>query len=65
MKTYSRKLTKLNGKTIEDATEIYEKLNSFMDRGLIKVIQKGDNDGKELKNWRPITLLLQIYKLEE
>ena len=35
----------------EDAQEIYvakEKLNSFMDRGLIKVIQKGDTDGKEL-----------------
>ena len=34
-----------------------------MDRGLIKVIQKRDTDGKELKNWRPITLLSQIYKL--
>ena len=32
-------------------------------RGLIKVIRKGDTDGKEMKNWRPITLLSQIYKL--
>ena len=51
--------------TIEDATEIHVrnvKLNSFMDRGLIKVIQKGGTDGKELKNWEPITLLSQIYK---
>jgi hypothetical protein len=40
-----------------------EKLNSFMDRGLIKVIQKGDTTGEELKKWRPITLLSQIYKL--
>jgi hypothetical protein len=54
------------GTTITQATEIYierEKLNSFMDRGLIKVIQKGDTTGEELKNWRPITLLSQIYKL--
>ena len=53
-------------KIIADATEIFvekEKRNSFMDRGLIKVIQKGDTDGKVLKNWRPITLLSQIYKL--
>merc|ERR1712074_303721 len=54
------------GKTIALASEIYvsrEKLNSFMDRGLIKVIKKGGTDGEELKNWRPITLLSQIYKL--
>ena len=57
---------KFLGTTITQATEIYierEKLNSFMDRGLIKVIQKGDTTGEELKNWRPITLLSQIYKL--
>ena len=51
---------------ITQSTEIYiecEKLNSFMDRGLIKVIKKGDTTGEELKNWRPITLLSQIYKL--
>ena len=29
---------------------------------MIKVIQKGDTTGEELKNWRPITLLSQIYK---
>ena len=40
-----------------------EKLNTFMDRGLIKVIQKGDTTGETLNNWRPITLLSQIYKL--
>ena len=34
-----------------------------MERGLIKVIKKGGTDGEELKNWRPITLLSQIYKL--
>jgi hypothetical protein len=33
-----------------------------MYRGLIKVIQKGDTTGEELKNCRPITLLSQIYK---
>ena len=57
---------KFLGTTITQATEIYverEKLNSFMDRGLIKVIQKGDTIGEELKNCRPITLLSQIYKL--
>ena len=53
-------------KIIADATEIFvekKKMNSFMDRGLIKVIQKGDTEGNELKNWRPITLLSQINKL--
>ena len=57
---------KLIGRTITYASTIFierEKLNSFMDRGLIKVIQKGDTTGEELKNWRPITLLSQIYKL--
>ena len=57
---------KLIGRTITLATAIFvekEKLNSFMDRGLIKVIQKGDTTGEELKNWRLITLLSQIYKL--
>ena len=34
-----------------------------MDRGLIKVIKKGGTTGEELKNWRPIMLLSQIYKL--
>ena len=57
---------KLIGKTIVDATEKFverDKLNSFMDRGLIKVIHKGGTDSKELKNWGHITLLSQIYKL--
>ena len=57
---------KLIGKTITNASTIFiekEKLNSFMDRGLIKVIQKGDTTGEDLKNWRPITFLSQIYKL--
>ena len=34
-----------------------------MERGLIKVIKKGGTTGEELKNWRPITLLSQIFKL--
>ena len=54
------------GKIITQATAIFvenQKMNSFMDRGLIKVIQKRDTTGEELKNWRPITLLSQIYKL--
>ena len=41
------------GKTIALASEIYvsrEKLNTFMDRGLIKVIKKGGTDGEEMKN---------------
>ena len=54
------------GQTIADATEEYiqnQKLNSFLERGIIKVILKGGTDGSELKMWRPITLLSQIYKL--
>ena len=34
-----------------------------MDRGLRNVIQKVDTTVEELKNWRPIMLLSQIYKL--
>ena len=40
------------GSTIAQASEIYvsrEKLNNFMDRGLIKVIKKGGTTGEELK----------------
>ena len=39
------------------------KMNSFMERGLIKVIKKDDTDGKDMQNWHTITLLSQIYKL--
>ena len=65
-KEFLMRFWRLIGKTITQATEIFvekQKLNSFMDRGLIKVIQKGDTTGEDLKNWRPITLLSQIYKL--
>ena len=54
------------GKTINDATQIFikeQKLNIFLERGIIKVLRKGETKGEELKNWRPITLLSQIYKL--
>ena len=54
------------GKTINDATQIFireEELNVFLERGIIKVLMKGGTKGEELKNWRPITLLSQIYKL--
>ena len=40
-----------------------EKLNEFLDSGLIKILQKGGTKGELLKDWRPITLLSQIYKL--
>ena len=65
-KEYLTRYWRLIGKTIADASGIFvekEKLNTFMDRGLIKVIQKGDTTGETLNNWRPITLLSQIYKL--
>ena len=42
---------RLLGKTIADAAEIFvekEKLNTFLDRGLIKVIQKGYTTGEQL-----------------
>ena len=54
------------GKTINDATQIFiknQELNVFLERGIIKVLMKGGTEGVELKNWRPITLLSQIYKL--
>ena len=62
-KEFLTRFWRLIGRTITLSTAIFvekEKLNSFMDRGLIKVIQKGDTTGEELKNWRPITLLSQI-----
>jgi hypothetical protein len=40
-----------------------EKQNEFLDSGLIKILQKGGTKGELLKDWRPITLLSQIYKL--
>ena len=49
-----------------DSTDGYikeQKLNCYLERGIIKVILKGGTDGSELKIWRPITLLSQIYKL--
>ena len=54
------------GKSINDATQIFikdQKLNVFLERGIIKVLMKGGTKGEELENWRPITLLAQIYKL--
>ena len=65
-KEYLTRFWRLFGKTIADAFKIFvekEKLKTFLDRGLIKVIQKGDTTGETLNNWRPITLLSQIYKL--
>ena len=65
-KEFLTRYWRMIGTTIADAAAIFvdkEKLNNFLDRGLIKVIQKGDTTGETLNNWRPITLLSQIYKL--
>ena len=54
------------GKTIYYAQRTFienEKLNEFLDSGLIKILQKGGTNGELIKDWRPITLLSQIYKL--
>ena len=54
------------GKTIYYAQRTFienEKLNEFLDSGLIKILQKGGTKGELIKDWRPITLLSQIYKL--
>ena len=40
-----------------------QKLNVFLERGIIIVLMKGGTKGEELKSWRPITLLSQTYKL--
>jgi hypothetical protein len=56
----------LLGQTIQYAQKSFiekEKLNEFLDTGLIKVLQKGGTKGELIKDWRPITLLSQIYKL--
>ena len=42
------------GKTINDATQIFiedQKLNVFLERGIIKVLIKGETKGEELTNW--------------
>ena len=54
------------GNTITTALNIFverEELDSFLDSGIIKVIRKGGTSGEHFKNWRPITLLSQVYKL--
>ena len=54
------------GVIITDAINIFisrNELNAFLDRGIIKVIKKSGTTGEEYKNWRPITLLSQIYKI--
>ena len=53
-------------KTINDTTQIFmkvQKLNVFLERVIIKVLMKEGTNREELKNWQPITLLSQIYKL--
>ena len=54
------------GKTIYYAQKTFiekEKLNEFLESGIIKILQKGGTKGELIKDWRPITLLSQIYKL--
>ena len=54
------------GPTIYHVQKIFigkEKLNEFLDTGLIKVLKKGGTKGELIKDWRPITLLSKIYKL--
>ena len=54
------------GRIITDAINIFisrNELNAFLDRGIIKVIKKSGTSGEDYKNWRPITLLSQIYKI--
>ena len=54
------------GPTIYHAQKIFidkEQLNEFLDTGLIKVLKKGGTKGELIKDWRPINLLSQIYKL--
>ena len=54
------------GQTIQYAQKTFiakKKLIKFLDRGLIKILQKGRTKGEMIKDWRPITLLSQIYKL--
>ena len=65
-KEYLTRYWRLLGKRIADAADIFvkkEKLNTILYRGMIKVIQKRETTGETLNNWRPITLLSQIYKL--
>ena len=48
------------GQTIQYAQRTFidkEKLNDYLECGLIKVLQKGGTKGELIKDWRPITLL--------
>jgi hypothetical protein len=54
------------GKTIYYAQKNFiekERLNKFLESGIIKILQKGGTKGELIKDWRPNTLLNQIYKI--
>ena len=54
------------GKTTQVSKQIFWKnqnLYILLERGIINVLRKGGTTGEELKNWSPITLLSQFYKL--
>ena len=65
-KVFLQRYWTLIGPTIYHAQKIFigeEKLNNFLETGLIKLLKKGGTKGEIIKDWRPITLLSQIYKL--
>ena len=65
-KEFLTRFWKMIGKTIYYAQKTFiekEKLNEFLESGIIKILQKGGTKGELIKDWRPITLLSQIYKL--
>ena len=52
--------------TIKNATDFFisiTKFNRYLKKGLIKIIPKTGKDLKVIGDWRPITLLSQIYKV--
>ena len=65
-KTFLTRYWDILKNTIHKSTSYFiekQQMNRYLEKGLIKIIPKNGKDLKVIGDWRPITLLSQIYKL--